>query len=85
LPYLHLAAHKPRGPGFAAAAVDASLRSNHKAAIALARPAVSAIAKVGRQAPAFLPSCGPLRSPSRKAIYVFAKAALGYAPVQPSP
>jgi hypothetical protein len=42
LPYLHLAAHKPRGPGFAAAAVDASLRLNHKAAIAPARPAVSA-------------------------------------------
>jgi hypothetical protein len=29
LPYLHLAAHKPREPGFAAAAVDASLRLKH--------------------------------------------------------
>jgi len=35
LPYLHLAADKPRGPGFAAAAVDASLRLKHNAAIAL--------------------------------------------------
>ena len=34
LPWLHLAAHKARGPGSAAAAVVASLRLKHKAAIA---------------------------------------------------
>jgi hypothetical protein len=41
---LHLAAHKPRGPGFAAMAIVASLHLKHKTAIALTRPAVSTIA-----------------------------------------
>jgi hypothetical protein len=45
LPFLHLAAHKPRGPGFAASAVDASLRLNHKAAIALTAGLAGAIAQ----------------------------------------
>jgi len=74
LPQLHLAAHKARGPGFAAAAVVVSLRLKHKAAITLARLAVSAIAKVGRQQPALLPSWRLSPSAGRKAIYILCKS-----------
>ena len=75
--------HKPRGPRCAVAAVVSSLRLKHKAAIAHASTAVSAIAKVGRQAPALLPSWRPSPSATRKAIYTFAKAGQGFALAQP--
>jgi hypothetical protein len=80
LPYLHLATHKPRGPGSAAAAVVASLRLNHKAAIAPARPAVSAIAMVGRPSPALLPSCRLSPFADRRASYYLRKSFPGRCP-----